>query len=148
MRRLDDGASLQRLFDGALLLLVAGIAIDPARGTDGSTARARSWSTPASRMIDARELPAGWEDGYFGVLTDAPGQKPQFDIAPRGSWPRRSPAPEGADVVGMSPEDSGDVRRIAVLSDSASQRAAAVIPCDTPPATCGGRPRLGEYARR
>ncbi len=29
--------------------------------------------------IDARELPAGWSDGYFGVLTNGPGQKPEFD---------------------------------------------------------------------
>lgn len=61
--------------------LVAGIAgIDPARGTIGSAAWARYVvDTGIAHEIDARELPRGWQDGYFGVLTDAPGQKPQFD---------------------------------------------------------------------
>jgi purine nucleoside permease len=61
--------------------LIAGIAgIDPGQGTLGSAAWARylidygiSWE------IDAREMPAGWHDGYLGIFTGGPGVKPAFD---------------------------------------------------------------------
>ena len=61
--------------------LIAGIAgIDPGQGTLGSAAWARfivdyglSWE------IDAREMPAGWPYGYFGINTTGPSQKPPFD---------------------------------------------------------------------
>jgi purine nucleoside permease len=61
--------------------LIAGIAgIDPARGTIGSVAWARyAVDTGIAHEIDAREMPPGWQGGYFGVLTDAPGQKPKLD---------------------------------------------------------------------
>jgi purine nucleoside permease len=29
--------------------------------------------------IDAREMPHDWQDGYFGILTDAPGKKPRLE---------------------------------------------------------------------
>ncbi|PHV11388.1 purine-nucleoside phosphorylase [Chitinimonas sp. BJB300] len=61
--------------------LVAGIAgIDPAQGTLGSAAWTRylvdygiAWE------IDTREMPAGWEYGYFGIATKGPGEKPKPD---------------------------------------------------------------------
>jgi purine nucleoside permease len=61
--------------------LIAGIAgIDPGQGTLGSAAWARyivdygiSWE------IDAREMPAGWPYGYFGISTSGPTQKPPFN---------------------------------------------------------------------
>jgi purine nucleoside permease len=61
--------------------LIAGIAgIDPKMGTTGSAAWARyvvdyglSWE------LDAREMPAGWKYGYFGINTPGPGVKPSFD---------------------------------------------------------------------
>jgi purine nucleoside permease len=61
--------------------LIAGIAgIDPKLGTTGSAAWARyvvdyglSWE------IDAREMPAGWKYGYFGIGTTGPDVKPSFD---------------------------------------------------------------------
>jgi purine nucleoside permease len=61
--------------------LVAGIAgIDPARGTLGSVAWARYVvDAGISHVIDARELPAGWHDGSFGVFTDSPAQVPKFE---------------------------------------------------------------------
>ena len=61
--------------------LIAGIAgIDPARGTIGSAAWARyAVDFGIAHEIDARELPAGWQDGYFGVLTDSPGKKPELE---------------------------------------------------------------------
>lgn len=61
--------------------LIAGIAgIDPARGTIGSAAWAR-WLVDfgIAHEIDAREMPRGWKNGYFGVLTKGPGEKPKFD---------------------------------------------------------------------
>ncbi|WP_085315834.1 purine-nucleoside phosphorylase [Derxia lacustris] len=61
--------------------LIAGIAgIDPARGTLGSAAWA-SWliDTGLAWEIDARELPAGWRSGLFGINTKGPGEKPPLD---------------------------------------------------------------------
>jgi len=61
--------------------IIAGIAgINPKRGTVGSTA----WADYAvdyslSHEIDAREMPAGWAYGYFGIHTRSPGDKPKFD---------------------------------------------------------------------
>ncbi|HEY4975244.1 MAG TPA: hypothetical protein VII41_16640, partial [Steroidobacteraceae bacterium] len=61
--------------------LIAGIAgIDPARGTIGSAAWARyAVDMGIAHEIDARELPRGWQDGYFGILTDAPDKKPRLE---------------------------------------------------------------------
>ena len=61
--------------------LIAGIAgIDPARGTIGSAAWARYIvDTGIAHEIDAREMPREWTDGYFGIGTDGPGQKPRPD---------------------------------------------------------------------
>src|SRR6202140_4126891 len=61
--------------------LIAGIAgIDPARGSIGSAAWARyAVDFGIAHEIDARELPRSWLDGYFGILTDAPGKKPRLD---------------------------------------------------------------------
>lgn len=61
--------------------LIAGIAgIDPAHGTIGTATWARYLvDVDIAHEIDAREMPRGWSDGYFGVLTDGPAQKPQFD---------------------------------------------------------------------
>lgn len=61
--------------------LIAGIAgIDPAKGTLGSAAWARyAVDSGIAHEIDAREMPRGWQDGYFGVDTDGPGQLPRFD---------------------------------------------------------------------
>jgi purine nucleoside permease len=60
--------------------LIAGIAgIDPARGTIGSAAWARyAVDIGIAHEIDARELPSGWLNGYFGIDTDAPGIKPRL----------------------------------------------------------------------
>ena len=75
------------LYSGAFDLhktyfVIAGIAgIDPLRGTIGSAAWARyAVDSGIAHEIDARELPHGWQDGYFGVLTDAPDQVPRFDF--------------------------------------------------------------------
>jgi purine nucleoside permease len=61
--------------------IIAGIAgIDPARGTIGTAAWARyAVDVGIAHEIDARELPDGWKDGYFGVMTDSPDAVPKFD---------------------------------------------------------------------
>ncbi len=61
--------------------LIAGIAgIDPAQGTIGTAAWARyAVDTGIAHEIDARELPPGWHDGYFGVLTESPDALPKFE---------------------------------------------------------------------
>lgn len=61
--------------------VVTGIAgIDPNVGTIGSAAWAR-WLVDygLAHEIDARELPPGWDTGYFGIMTAGPQAKPKFD---------------------------------------------------------------------
>ena len=61
--------------------LIAGIAgIDPAQGTIGSAAWARYLvDFSIAHEIDAREMPKPWKTGYFGIMTQGPGEKPKFD---------------------------------------------------------------------
>ncbi|WP_104655285.1 purine-nucleoside phosphorylase [Ralstonia insidiosa] len=61
--------------------VIAGIAgIDPGQGTVGSAAWARyAVDYGLSHEIDAREMPASWPYGYFGIGTKGPGQKPPLD---------------------------------------------------------------------
>ncbi len=63
-------------------IIIAGIAgIDPARGTIGSVAWARYVvDSGIAHEIDARELPRGWPDGYFGFMTDGPNKKPKLEF--------------------------------------------------------------------
>ena len=62
-------------------MIIAGIAgMDPERGTIGSAAWARYLVDGGiAHEIDAREMPHRWQAGYFGVLTDGPGQVPRFE---------------------------------------------------------------------
>jgi purine nucleoside permease len=62
-------------------VLIAGIAgIDPAQGTIGTAAWARyAVDVGIAHEIDAREIPKGWTDGYFGVMTDSPDAVPKLD---------------------------------------------------------------------
>ena len=84
--------------------LVAGIAgIDPQRGTIGSAAWARYVvDAGIAHEIDARELPHGWHDGYFGVNTDAPDQTPKFDYRTELFRLDEALLREGAGVVAVS----------------------------------------------
>ncbi|HEV2703258.1 MAG TPA: purine nucleoside permease [Steroidobacteraceae bacterium] len=61
--------------------LIAGIAgIDPGHGTIGSATWARYLvDVDIAHEIDARDMPGGWTDGYFGTLTDGPAEKPRFN---------------------------------------------------------------------
>jgi purine nucleoside permease len=86
MGHANAAASVMALVDSELLdlrrtyFLIAGIAgIDPDMGTIGSAAWARfAVDVGIAHEIDARELPHGWSDGYFGVLTDSPDRKPRL----------------------------------------------------------------------
>lgn len=61
--------------------LVAGIAgIDPSQGTLGSAAWARFLvDSDLAWEIDAREIPGNWPNGFIGINTQGPGQKPPLD---------------------------------------------------------------------
>ncbi len=61
--------------------LIAGIAgINPQFGTIGTATWARYLvDVDIAHEIDAREMPRGWPDGFFGVLTKDQQQKPRFD---------------------------------------------------------------------
>jgi len=73
---LDPRFDLRRTY-----FLIAGIAgIDPARGTTGSATWARYLvDVGIAHEIDAREMPKGWNNGYLGIMTKGPGQKPKFE---------------------------------------------------------------------
>ncbi len=80
----NAAASLSALFYASgfdlrnTYFIIAGIAgINPNLGTVGST----TWADYAidyslAHEIDAREMPAGWASGYFGIDTDSPSRKP------------------------------------------------------------------------
>ncbi len=61
--------------------LIAGVAgIDPAMGTIGTATWARYLvDFGIAHEIDAREMPKGWKNGYFGIFTKGPGVKPKLD---------------------------------------------------------------------
>lgn len=61
--------------------LIAGIAgIDPAQGTTGTATWARYLvDVGIAHEIDAREMPRGWTNGYLGIMTRGPGEKPKFE---------------------------------------------------------------------
>ena len=133
--------------------LIAGIAgIDPERGTIGSAAWARyAVDSGIAHEIDARELPPGWQDGYFGVLTKSPDEMPKLEY--------------GTEVYQLDEallDRALALSRAAVLEDGADLQAyrahygfapanqpPAVIQCDTLSGDTwwAGR-RLGEHARR
>ncbi|MGO9451277.1 MAG: purine-nucleoside phosphorylase [Candidatus Binataceae bacterium] len=62
--------------------LIAGIAgVDPKRATVGSAAWARYVvDFGLESEIDAREMPAGWESGYFAIGSTGPGQLPKSTV--------------------------------------------------------------------
>jgi len=137
----------------ASYFLIAGIGgIDPHQGTIGSAAWARYVvDTGIAHEIDARELPPGWQDGYFGVMTDSPAEVPRFEYR--------------TEVYRLDEnllQQAVALSRHAVLEDADDLRAyrrhygfapadqpPAVIHCDTASADTwwAGR-RLGEHAAR
>ncbi len=133
--------------------LVAGIAgIDPGRGSIGSAAWARYVvDLGLAHEIDARELPPGWQDGYFGILTDAPGQKPRLDYGTE-LFQLDEPLLQQALLLSQHAllEDSADVRAYRQHYRAApANQPPQVIQCDTATTDTWwvGR-RLGEHASR
>jgi purine nucleoside permease len=133
--------------------VIAGIAgIDPLRGTIGSAAWARyAVDSGIAHEIDARELPPGWQDGYFGVLTDAPDQVPRFDY--RTEVFRLDEALlQKAFALSRSArlEDGEDLRAYRQhYTEAPAKQPPTVILCDTLSAdTWWSGHRLGDHARR
>lgn len=159
MGHANAAASLMALLDSPQFdlrhtyFIIAGIAgIDPGRGTIGSAAWTRYVvDTGIAHEIDARELPPGWQDGYFGVDTDGPSQKPK--LAYRTEVFRLNEALLQAGLAlsrRVTLEDSDDVRAYRSHYPRAPANAApTVIQCDTATADTWwtGR-RLGDHARR
>ncbi len=133
--------------------LIAGIAgIDPAHGTIGTAAWARYLvDTGIAHEIDAREMPAGWSDGIFGVLTNGPGQKPQFDYRTELFQVDEALLHKALQLSrGAALEDSADVKAYRTFyPHSPANAAPAVTQCDTAAGDTwwSGR-RLGEHVTR
>jgi len=132
--------------------LIAGIAgIDPAQGTLGTAAWAR-WLVDSgiAHEIDAREMPNGWKNGYYGILTNGPGEKPKLEYRT-----------EVARIDEALLQTALALTKNAKLTDSEQARAYRahyrVAPANQPPRvtqcdTLGGDTwwhghRLGEHAR-
>ncbi len=132
--------------------LIAGIAgIDPASGTLGSAAWARyAVDAGIAHEIDARELPHGWRDGYFGVGTDNPAQLPKLEYGTevfRLDEALLQRALRLSSSVAL--EDSDDARAYRAHYPAAPANAPPrVIQCDTLSGdTWWSGPHLGEHAR-
>lgn len=130
-------------------VLIAGIAgIDPGQGTIGSVAWARyAVDAGLAHEIDAREAPRGWHDGYFGIMTHGPGEKPRPDYRTEVfQLDERLLQAALALSRDVALEDRDDVRAYrSHYPDAPANAAPRVIQCDTASGDTwwGGR-RLGE----
>jgi purine nucleoside permease len=146
------------LYSGAFDLrrsyfLVAGFAgIDPQRGTLGSAAWARYVvDSGLAHEIDARELPQGWQDGYFGILTDGPGIVPAFDYRTEVFRLDEGLLQKALSLsTSATLEDSADLRAYRQHYPGApANQPPTVIQCDTLSGdTWWSGNRLGEHARQ
>jgi len=132
---------------------VAGIAgIDPEHGTLGSAAWARYVvDLGLAHEIDARELPPGWTDGYFGVMTGGPDEVPKLEY---GTEVYRLDEALLQRALALSRqaklEDADDLRAYRRhYPQAAASHPPSVIQCDTLTGDTWwtGR-RLAEHARR
>lgn len=135
--------------------LIAGIAgMDPIRGTLGSATWAQ-WLVDSgiAHEIDAREIPAHWKSGLYGILTQGPGEKPKLEY--RTEVARLDPVlvkqllrlTRNAPLAD-SPEAQRYRARYTGARYAAARQAPSVLQCDT----LGGDTwwhghRLGEHAR-
>jgi purine nucleoside permease len=133
--------------------LIAGIAgIDPAHGTIGTAAWARYLvDTGIAHEIDAREMPPGWSDGIFGVLTNGPGHKPEFAYRSEVFQLDEALLQKALQLSrGATLDDSAAVAAYRKLYPRApANKAPEVTQCDTAAGDTwwSGR-RLGEHATR
>jgi purine nucleoside permease len=133
--------------------LIAGIAgINPDYGTIGSATWARYLvDVDIAHEIDAREMPPGWSDGFFGVLTKGPGEKPRFDYRTELFQVDEALLQKALQLSRHAVlEDSPDVVDYrASYPHSPANRPPAVTQCDTASGdTWWGGSRLGERATR
>jgi len=133
-------------------IVIAGIAgIDPAQGTIGSATWARyAVDSGIAHEIDVRDLPAGWKDGYFGILTTGPDQKPRLDYRTELFQLNEALLQKALSLShDASLEDSDDVRAYRAHYKSApANQPPQVIQCDTLSTdTWWTGPHLGEHAR-
>jgi purine nucleoside permease len=146
------------LYSGAFDLretyfIVAGIAgIDPERGTIGSAAWARYVvDSGIAHEIDAREMPRGWRDGFFGILTDGPDEVPRFDYRTEEFSLNEALLQQAIALSRpVALEDSQDLREYRRHYPAApANQPPSVIQCDTLSGdTWWSGNHLGEYARR
>jgi purine nucleoside permease len=159
MGHANAAASIMALLDSPQFdlrrtyFLIAGIAgIDPHHGTIGSAAWARYVvDLGIAHEIDARELPPGWQDGYFGVDTDGPTQKPGFAYRTEVFRLDESLLKAALSLSRTAVlEDSDDVRAYrSHYPESPANAPPQVIECDTATAdTWWTGARLGEHASR
>jgi purine nucleoside permease len=132
--------------------LIAGIAgIDPARGTIGSAVWARyAVDVGIAHEIDARELSGGWQDGYFGINTDAPGKKPRLEYRTEVFRLDEALLQKALSLSHhVALEDSDDVRAYRQhYQQSPANQPPQVTQCDTVSSdTWWTGQRLGEHAR-
>jgi purine nucleoside permease len=133
--------------------VIAGIGgIDPERGTLGTVAWARYVvDSGIAHEIDAREAPAGWEDGFFGVMTDGPRQRPKFEYRTELYQLDEELLRAALALSQAVPlADSADAAAYRGRYPQAAAKAPpTVVQCDTLSADTwwAGR-RLGEHARR
>jgi purine nucleoside permease len=133
--------------------LIAGTAgIDPARGTIGSAAWARyAVDVGIAHEIDARDIPRGWADGYFGILTDEPGKKPKLEYRTEVFRLDEALLQKALALShNVALEDSDDVRAYrAHYQHAPADQPPQVTQCDTVSGdTWWSGQRLGEHARR
>jgi len=133
--------------------VIAGIAgIDPARGTIGSAAWARyAVDMGIAHEIDAREIPRGWPNGYFGILTDAPGKKPRLEYRTEVFQLDEALLQQALSLSQhVALEDSADVRAYrAHYPHEPANQPPTVTQCDTVSGdTWWTGQRLGDHARR
>jgi purine nucleoside permease len=133
--------------------IIAGIAgIDPQRGTLGSAAWARYLvDSGIAHEIDAREMPRGWQGGYFGTLTDGPGQVPAFAYRTEVFRLDENLLKKALSLsVSAALEDSEDLRVYRRhYPEAPANQPPTVIQCDTLSGdTWWSGNLLGEHARR
>jgi purine nucleoside permease len=133
-------------------VLIAGIAgIDPDRGTIGSATWARfAVDAGIAHEVDVRDLPKGWNDGYYGILTNSPDQKPRFDYRTEVFRLNEALLQRALALSkGVQLADSDDLRTYrAHYPRAPANQPPQVIQCDTASGdTWWAGPHLEEHAR-
>jgi purine nucleoside permease len=115
--------------------LIAGVAgIDPAQGTIGTATWARYLvDFGIAHEIDAREMPKAWKNGYFGIFTKGPGEKPKLNYLTESFQLDEALLQKVLHLSKDAKLEDSDVARAyrARYKEPAARRAPSVIQCDT-----------------